>query len=1050
MKKIIIGAVFFVIALAGSVFLIPLALNSEALRTALARQLSDSSGAQVFLNGPIHFSVFPEFGVVAENLAYVSGDSALSVSAARSVASVELMSLFSDQIRITGIELQSPRIVLANPLPAEPGVDLEPAIQEQDIQEQDIFEVAAGYLERLSIAHVDVTDGQVAQNRESIIEPIASDIDLRLSVPGIGEPASLTVSGFVDGNRMELAADIGSLRDLLDRQPATFSISAKIDQPPHPVLADITASGSIQLAEDGSYRILGGDVESIGQTMRLDVTYAPGDRPFFTARVDAGVLDYSDWQPAQADTSTGETAQTPANGVDLSALRDFDADIQLRAEAMQAGQAVARDVVIGVQLQNGELNATVSSSQIAEGSLYADLLVDLNSDRLQSSGTLDIASIDIERLMALAGQTAPVTGQLSTQLGYAFFGMDAQAIRNSINMRGEVSIANGRIEAPQLESAAGTGAGIIDGLDATARIEDIRQPLAVSGTAHWNGEAIGFNSTLALADLLMGQPGTAAIDFSSQPMNANFSGTVALNGAASGRAEISAASLSEALSWFGQDTGTPLGRFAFSGDIAVSDTQFALNDAAIGLDDINAGGSLSVTRVGKPKVTATLSVDTLDFTRLTGGSTTAAPTSSGPSAIDLAILRQFDADIRLTANQIGYGSIKAGPATASLSVADGVARLSVPQASFYGGGVVASVTANGAGDVPAIELVAGMEGVEALPFLTDAAGFEHLEGKLRADVQVSGAGDNSEAFARSLQGPVSVMFADGAVRGIDVAGLVRNVQSLISGGYTENADAKTEFAELSVSVGIENGVGRFEDLRLLGPMVRMSGEGAIDLAAQTIDVRLDPRVVGSLDGQGGEFDVSGLGLPVIVTGALAGPSIYPDISGILANPDQALRAISQLGGNVGQLAAGASEIDLESVLGDGTDPISESVLTGLIGGLTGSVSGEATGALPSGGQGFLNALLGERNGEQAARAPETPARPSETAPESQSVAALPTEPFPLPRRDPRTGTSVVSEVAQEPAAQPDLTDRLVDAVAPQVAPENADMIRNLIEQIGAP
>ena len=202
------------------------------------------------------------------------------------------------------------------------------------------------------------------------------------------------------------------------------------------------------------------------------------------------------------------------------------------------------------------------------------------------------------------------------------------------------------------------------------------------------------------------------------------------------------------------------------------------------------------------------------------------------------------------------------------------------------------------GDVPAIELVASMEGVEALPFLTEAAGFEHIEGRLRADVQVSGAGDNSEALARSLKGPVSVIFADGAVRGIDVAGLVRNVQSLIDGGYTEIEKARTEFAELSVSIGIENGVGHFDDLRLLGPLVRMSGQGNIDLAAQTIDVRLDPRVVESLDGQGGDFDVSGLGMPFIVTGAIAGPSIYPDVSGILANPDQALEAISQLGGNI--------------------------------------------------------------------------------------------------------------------------------------------------------
>ena len=199
-------------------------------------------------------------------------------------------------------------------------------------------------------------------------------------------------------------------------------------------------------------------------------------------------------------------------------------------------------------------------------------------------------------------------------------------------------------------------------------------------------------------------------------------------------------------------------------------------------------------------------------------------------------------------------------------------------------------------------------------------------------------------------------------------------------------------------------------------------------------MRLDPRVVGSLDGQSGDFDVSGLGMPVIVTGALAGPSIYPDLSGILANPDQALQAISQLGGNIGQLANGVSETDLESALGDGTDAISDSVLTGLIGGLAGSASEEASGVIPANGQEFLNTILGERNGEQAVQAPKAPAQHVEMIPGTESVAAFPSEPLPLPRRDPRTAPAVDSEIPQEAAEQPDLTDKVVDALALQVAP----------------
>src|SRR5690606_14957657 len=108
----VVGAAIVVIALAGLVFVLPLALSSDTLRVALAHQLSEASGAEIALNGPIHFSVVPDFGVVVEDLAYTTADGGVAVTAARSVASVELMSLFSSQIRITGIELMSPRIVL--------------------------------------------------------------------------------------------------------------------------------------------------------------------------------------------------------------------------------------------------------------------------------------------------------------------------------------------------------------------------------------------------------------------------------------------------------------------------------------------------------------------------------------------------------------------------------------------------------------------------------------------------------------------------------------------------------------------------------------------------------------------------------------------------------------------------------------------------------------------------------------------------------------------------------------------------------------------------
>lgn len=1053
MKKAAVILAVLVLGLVGAVFLLPLALNSDTLRAGLARQLSDISGAEIALNGPIHFSVVPDFGLVIEDMAYATTDGAVSVTARRSVASVELMSLFSSQVRITGIALDSPRIVLGaatdvpQPAPVDGG-------------NGDIFETLAGFLEKLSIDQIVVSDGEVATKTAGALEPVASDIALRLAVPGIDKPASLTVSGLLNGGRMELAGDIGSLRDLLARQPAEFSLSTKMAPPPHPLLANVSASGRIQLADDGSYRISGGEIDSSGQKMQLDVGYTPGDRPFVTARIEAGALDYSDFQPAQpAQAAEAGATADAAPGPDLSALKSLDADLELRAASMQAGDALARDVAFTAQLRNGQLTSSMKSAEIAGGGFSASLAMDLSADIPQSSGALDLSSIDIDQLLKLAGQSAPISGRLSSQLQYAFWGVTADDVRNSINMRGTVSIGGGKVLVPQLGALAGQGADTVDALEAVAQIEDVRQPLSLSGTARWNGEAVGFATSLALADLLWGQTGNVAVDFKSQPLNAAFSGTVDPAGVLSGKADISAASLSRALGWLGQATGTSLGRFSFSGGLAASATELAMKDAVIGLDEMQAQGSASVALAGRPKVTASLSVDTLDFGKLTGGGSGAVSSGTGPAPIDLAVLRLFDADVSLSANQLGYGDIKAGPATAKLSVSGGVAKISLPQAGFYGGALTAEVTADGAGDVPTIALLAAMDGVDALPLLTTAAGFQHIEGKLKASVDVKGAGNNTEAFTRSLNGPVNVVFADGALRGIDVAGLFRNVQSLIGSGYAANAEAKTEFTELSVTAAIENGIGKIADIRLLGPLVRMSGQGTVDLVAQTIAMRLDPRLVASLDGQGSTFDVSGLGMPIIIEGALSQPRIYPDLSSILADPNRALQAMSQLGGGIGELANGASgALDgLGAALGGEAGQAADGVMNDLLGRLGGSEAG--VGANPLEGQNLLNSLAGGLLGGQAtapgAQAGGLPVEPGAETPQTNQVAP---GTIPLPRADPRGSTpsapaapavTPAPELAPAPEVAPaEPTAPVEGAPAAETGDGTLDLINSLIEQTG--
>lgn len=1077
MKKVAVAAALLVAVLVGVVFILPMIVGSSTVRNALERQLSAAAGADVTLDGSVRFSVFPDFGIVANEVGYVADDASMSLTATKILASATFSSLFSDQINITAIELEDPRLVLLN---RSAGTAQSQPTTPAASDDADVFQMAAGYLERLAIDEILVTNGQIVEQTSGGTRPIAESVELRLAVPGVEQPTTFQFAGILTGTAVELQGEVGSLRDLLNRQSAAITVAAKSSPPPHPVLADISVSAQIQLADDGSYRIADGQIESAGQEMRLDAAYTPGERDHVALSIKAGALNFTDLGTT-SPSAASDTASPVAGGdsaPDLSLLRHIDFDFDLEATSMQVGDALARDVALTAALRNGLLDANLQSSQIAGGAVEARLVGNFSEQQPEVSGVLNLASIEIDHLAKLAGQPVPASGRISTDLQFAFYGLDRDIIRESLNLRGTASIAGGTVTVPQLAELVGPGATQITNLNAEAGITDLTQAVTITGTASWNGENAGFMAQIPIEELFSKDGGAVILEVKSAPVGARFAGRLSLAGNIKGDIGIQAPSIQQLLRWVGQSADTPFDRFAYSGSIATEPGKLTMESAQITLDDMVASGSLSVHTAGKPMITANVAVNAVDFAKLTGGDSEASGTSSGgssgPSLIDLSPLSQFDADIRLTTERIGYGDLHAGPANATLTIKDGSARLNIPSAGLYGGTASIDVTANSAENVPQITASAALANVSALPLLTDAADFERLEGNLNAELAIAGSGSDTTSLARSLSGNAKLHLADGAIRGIDVAKIVNNLQALISSGYQENTQDRTEFAELSTSLAITNGVASTEDLRLLGPFVRMDGSGSIDLAAATIDMRLNPRVVGSMSGQGGEFDVSGLGLPVIVTGSLSQPRIYPDVRNILSNPQQALQTWSELRNRLGNLGGNTEGLGdaLKDSVREGASQQLENLLPGVIGGLTGSNRDQGTEGqqAPSGRDlvgGLLQGVLGR--GQQAARPPvEAPVAPTEPqlAPQSEpqpleaDTAVLPGEvvigtdvilppiaPIPLP--DPRTLASGSELVA--PVVTP------VEPAEPEVAPQppeepepsdpTADLIKGLINQL---
>jgi AsmA protein len=147
----------------------------------------------------------------------------------------------------------------------------------------------------------------------------------------------------------------------------------------------------------------------------------------------------------------------------------------------------------------------------------------------------------------------------------------------------------------------------------------------------------------------------------------------------------------------------------------------------------------------------------------------------------------------------------------------------------------------------------------------------------------------------SLAGSGDVHIQDGQILGINVPKMIRTLTAKTLSGWQEDRTEKTDLSDLSAQFQIKDGRAATSDLRLLGPLVRVTGAGTIDLGARTLQFKLDPKLVASLEGQGGAPDPLGFGVPVNVEGSWSDPHIYPDVAGILSDPDGAYAKLHALG-----------------------------------------------------------------------------------------------------------------------------------------------------------
>ena len=485
-------------------------------------------------------------------------------------------------------------------------------------------------------------------------------------------------------------------------------------------------------------------------------------------------------------------------------------------------------------------------------------------------------------------------------------------------------IANGTVILPGSGDEPGKR---IAKLNLKASLPAYDQPLSFDTSAVVDGKAMQAEGSIGnFGQFLEGSPAPVRV-------TANLPGTLdapaSLSGTATYRSDtftlsqFSAKSGDKTLAGtavYKDDTATlsqftaTMGRDTFAGNAIYKYNIVTLSSLRANVRGTVLAGQATANLTQKvPYVVAALAAKTLDVNALTGvprsnpskgggsnagggggggggggaGGGGAANASWSNAPIDFSPLRSVNGKFSLSAEQLIYDQVKLSPVTVQATLNGGKLNATLSKFKLYGGAGDVGIAVDASGKTPAQRVKLSLVQFDAYPFLKDAAGFQNIEGRGTISFDLNARGASQRAIVSTLNGNANLEFLNGAIRGVNVAQMMRNLGTGIVEGWQGGATEKTDFASLGASFKVAQGKATTQDLHLVGPLVRMNGAGTVDIPAKRLNFRVDPQLVASLQGQGGEKDLSGLGVPVMIVGPWSKPKIYPDIKGVLQNPAQA-------------------------------------------------------------------------------------------------------------------------------------------------------------------
>lgn len=956
MKKLALILLGIVVLLVVAIFAAPALID---FKPRIIAAVHDATGRQLRIDGDLSVSLLPSVKVSA---------SGVHLSNAPGMTAPDMVSVGSVRLEARLFPLLSRRLVIDSLVVSDPAINLEvdkaghenwsfappgapaaaaaaPAAEGGAAPGLELGDVR---IVHGRLTYVDATSGQTVD---------AKDIELAADMADLAKP--LQVKGKMTLNDEPVTADVAvdSLARLSQAQPAKVKLAiggkylqANFDgaaqQRPVPGLdgtfdLDVASVGQLMawlkmpmdksrpdpgplkvhavFASDGAKASLKeatvkGTALDLRASGSLDTS---GKAKKLVLDLQSGVLDIDRYLPPQSPQRPPQAAapqRAPAGPTnpfaalsdkpfDLDMLRAADADVKVAIGGVKAlGYEVGR-IAFTMKATGGVMTADLSELALYGGTAKGNLKLDASGNALGVSTAMRIDHVTVDKLVSAA------SGAVSATLDASARGASPRALAEALS--GKASLDLGGVK-----QAQGTG---ISGLKLDIDVPGPEKPTGLKASLVYKGEPVTASATTGpLRALLEGSKFPAKLALASKPITLGYDGTIQQKPAMGldGTFDLDIPSVGKLASWLGEplDAKQPdPGPLKAHAVLTADGTKLALKDASI------TGKALKATAEGhvdaSQKVAtfdAKVDVQQADIDAYLPPSESKGAAAPAPAArpqsegwstepIQLGMLGQANGQAQIHLASTRYHGLEINQGQIVAGISNRVLKITVNKLALAGGTINVAATVDGSGGAAALDYEVSVSGAQAQPLLKAFAGTDRLSGTIDYETNGKATGRSEKDLIGALNGTGKFSIKNGAIHGINLAKTLRQVGSM---GMAGGGEEKTDFAELSGTYTIKNGVIDNRDMKMLAPLVRLAGNGTVPMPPRTVDYGVTATLVATTEGQGGKDSLAGLPIPVKITGPWSNPSYQVDWKSVFTEMAKDPERLKNMGGDLGKAAKG--------------------------------------------------------------------------------------------------------------------------------------------------